>query len=102
MLLRLSMNAISRKWCVVAAFSIMAAVSSKAAQALPVMETLGAPAAFPFEAILPDAAVDFTSIIALSNCSASLARLETSLPDDQALVMTNGHCKEGGFINAGE
>jgi hypothetical protein len=96
------MKAFSRGWGVVAVFSIMAAVTSKAAHALPVMDTLGAPAAFPFEEILPDAAVDFTSIVALSNCSASLVRLETSLPDDQALVMTNGHCKEGGFIAAGE
>jgi V8-like Glu-specific endopeptidase len=79
-----------------------ATLSSKAALALPVFETLGAPAAAPYREVLPEDTVDFTAIIALSNCSASLVRLETSLPDDQALVLTNGHCKEGGFVAPGQ
>ncbi len=46
------------------------------------------------------AAVDFTAIIALSNCSGSLVRFTTSKPDDYALVLTNGHCLSG-FVAAG-
>ncbi|WP_434448296.1 S1 family peptidase [Lentzea sp. E54] len=40
------------------------------------------------------AAVDFTGIVALSNCSGSLVRLPGSGPADKALVLTNGHCVE--------
>lgn len=47
-------------------------------------------------------AVDFTAILALNNCSASLVRFETSLPNDRAMALTNGHCYEGGFTPYGE
>jgi V8-like Glu-specific endopeptidase len=40
------------------------------------------------------AAVDFTGIVALNNCSGSLVRLQSSAPADKALVLTNGHCVE--------
>ena len=39
--------------------------------------------------------------IALSNCSASLVRFPTSLDSDRAMMLTNGHCYEGGFLSAG-
>lgn len=38
------------------------------------------------------AAVDFTGIVALDNCSGSLVRLPSSAATDKALVLTNGHC----------
>lgn len=44
---------------------------------------------------------DFTGIVGLNNCSGSLVRLEMSGDDDTALALTNGHCYEGGFLNAG-
>jgi V8-like Glu-specific endopeptidase len=44
---------------------------------------------------------DFSSIVALSGCSASLVRFETSRETDPAMVLTNGHCI-GNFINPGE
>ncbi len=47
-------------------------------------------------------AVDFTSIVALSNCSGSYVRFKTSLGTDKGMVLTNGHCFEGGFISAGQ
>jgi hypothetical protein len=50
----------------------------------------------------PDFDVDFTAIIALSNCSGSLVRFVNSAATDMAMVLTNGHCLEGGFINAGD
>lgn len=50
---------------------------------------------------LEAAGVDFTSIIALSNCSGSLVRFTTSKTSDKALVLTNGHCV-GSFITAGD
>jgi V8-like Glu-specific endopeptidase len=54
----------------------------------------------PSEDELDAAAVDFTAIVALSNCSGSLVRYTNSQPTDKALVLTNGHCT-GGFIDAG-
>lgn len=45
---------------------------------------------------------DFEGIVSLSNCSASLVRFETSKETDQALVFTNGHCVEVGFLEPGE
>lgn len=44
---------------------------------------------------------DFTGVAALSNCSASLVRYADSAATDKALVLTNGHCYEGGFLNPG-
>lgn len=46
------------------------------------------------------AAVDFTGIVALNNCSGSLVRLPNSAPADKALVLTNGHCVE--LMKAGQ
>ena len=43
-----------------------------------------------------------TATIALNNCSASLVRYpELGRARDRAMLLTNGHCYEGGFINAG-
>ncbi len=48
----------------------------------------------------------FDGIIALNNCSGSLMRFEKSLPDDHAMVLTNGHCLAnifgGGMPKPGE
>ena len=49
---------------------------------------------------LEAADVDFTAIVALSNCSGSLVRFTTSRTTDSALVLTNGHCI-GSFVTAG-
>jgi hypothetical protein len=46
-------------------------------------------------------AVTLANTISLSNCSASLVRFPTSVSSDRAMMLTNGHCYEGGFINAG-
>lgn len=50
----------------------------------------------------PKAAVDFTGIVALSNCSGSLVRTPDAADGDPALVLTNGHCYEGGMPSAGQ
>jgi hypothetical protein len=42
------------------------------------------------------------STIGLNNCSASLVRYPTSLDTDRALMLTNGHCYEGGMPSAGQ
>jgi hypothetical protein len=42
-----------------------------------------------------------TATIALNNCSGSLVRWPSSVDTDRAMMLTNGHCYEGGFINAG-
>ncbi len=46
--------------------------------------------------------VDFTAIVALSNCSGALVRLSSSLETDRGWILTNGHCLGGGFLKAGE
>lgn len=45
---------------------------------------------------------DFEGILALSNCSGSLIQLENGKDSDKALVLTNGHCFEGGFADPGQ
>lgn len=45
---------------------------------------------------------NLASTIALSNCSASLVRFPTSQSADRAMMLTNGHCYEGGFPSAGQ
>ncbi|MGZ3721849.1 MAG: trypsin-like peptidase domain-containing protein, partial [Bdellovibrionales bacterium] len=44
---------------------------------------------------------NFEGIVALSNCSGSLIRLENSKDSDLAMVLTNGHCYEQGMPRAG-
>jgi V8-like Glu-specific endopeptidase len=48
------------------------------------------------------AAVDFSGTVALSDCSGSLVRLAGAPTSGAALVLTNGHCYEGGFLNPGQ
>ncbi len=62
------------------------------------LATQEAPAA---EEELTASDVDFTAIVALNNCSGSLVKFTGSQPTDRGMVLTNGHCKEGGFIKAG-
>lgn len=45
---------------------------------------------------------DFEGIVALNNCSGSLIQLEGAADSDKALILTNGHCFEGGFAKPGE
>ncbi|MDQ2838050.1 MAG: serine protease [Actinomycetota bacterium] len=47
-------------------------------------------------------AVTLASTIKLNNCSAGLVRYPTSKSTDRAMMLTNGHCYEGGFLNAGQ
>jgi len=47
-------------------------------------------------------AASLASTIALSNCSASLVRYPSSVGTDRAMMLTNGHCYEGGFLAAGQ
>lgn len=47
-------------------------------------------------------AVTLASTIKLSNCSASLVRYPSSVSSDRAMMLTNGHCYEGGFLSAGQ
>jgi len=51
---------------------------------------------------LNDANIDFGGIVALDDCSGSIVRFTTSQPNDKAMVLTNGHCYEGGFLQPGE
>lgn len=44
----------------------------------------------------------YSGIVKLSNCSGFLVRLPSSKDTDPALVLTNGHCEEGGMPAPGE
>ena len=44
---------------------------------------------------------NFEGIVALSNCSGSIVRYESSRDDDAAMVFTNGHCNEHGMPKPG-
>lgn len=46
--------------------------------------------------------VNFAGTVALSNCSGSVVKMPTSVPTDPAIVMSNGHCLSGGFLDPGE
>ncbi|GHJ42773.1 hypothetical protein Cs7R123_01150 [Catellatospora sp. TT07R-123] len=46
-------------------------------------------------------AASLNATIALSNCSASLVRFPSSVDTDRAMMLTNGHCYEGGMPGAG-
>lgn len=46
--------------------------------------------------------VTLASTIALDDCSASLVRFPSSQNSDQALMLTAGHCFEGGMPSAGQ
>ncbi|TDC55815.1 serine protease [Actinomadura sp. KC345] len=72
-----------------------ALTAAGAAQAAPVRPAAPAPQK-------PGGEVDFTGIVALSNCSGSLVRGPRSRDTDPALVLTNGHCLETGMPGAGE
>jgi hypothetical protein len=50
----------------------------------------------------PHRVTTLANTIALSNCSATLVRYPTSARTDRAMMLTNGHCYEGGFLAAGE
>ncbi|MDT3397015.1 serine protease [Streptomyces sp. B1866] len=47
-------------------------------------------------------AVDFAGTVALNNCSGSLVRPPGAADGDPALVLSNGHCLESGFLGPGE
>jgi Trypsin-like peptidase domain len=47
-------------------------------------------------------AADLTATIRLNNCSAALVRWPSSQSGDRAMMLTNGHCFEGGFLAAGQ
>ena len=63
---------------------------------------VGSTSAQAFEPAVRAPGADFTGIAALSNCSASLVRYAESVSTDKALVLTNGHCYEGGFLQPGQ
>lgn len=59
----------------------------------------------PLSSELPHTFTDkynFEGIVRLSNCSGSLVRFTTSKDTDPAMVLTNGHCMEGGFTPPNE
>jgi len=47
-------------------------------------------------------AATLNATIRLNNCSASLVRWPNSVDSDRAMMLTNGHCFEGGFIPSGQ
>jgi len=69
--------------------TLVAGVTVASAQAAPV-------------AAAPPGIDDFRGIIKLDNCSASLVKFRDASADNAALMLTNGHCFEGGMPKAGQ
>ncbi len=78
------------------------AATAVAATALTISTAAAAPAATAAPAVHPLQTPGLASTIALNNCSASLVRYPSSLDTDRAMMLTNGHCYEGGFLSAGQ
>ena len=76
--------------------TVQAAAAAPAPAGAPAATTSSSPAVAQVQA------VGLASTIALSNCSASLVRYPSSLDSERAMMLTNGHCYEGGFIPAGQ
>jgi hypothetical protein len=79
---------------------LISSLSAVSAFAMPVERTVPldffrAPARFNIGELR---GINFEGIVALSNCSGALVRYESSIDDDHAMVLTNGHCNEDGFI----
>lgn len=83
---------------------LLAGFSSQSAFAfpLPAAQERTAKKQPPSQQALTESGVDFTAIVALSNCSGSLIQFTNSQPQDNALILTNGHCYEGGFLKPGQ
>jgi V8-like Glu-specific endopeptidase len=81
------------------AFGFVAAMATVSAQALPLLKPGMSLQSLPME-FSND--FNFEGIVALSNCSGSLIRLENSRDTDQGLILTNGHCLETGMPKAGQ
>src|SRR5262245_23418005 len=76
------------------------AITFTPATATPALARSDAPAG---AATAPTAVpADLTAAIRLSNCSATLVRYPTSRSTDRAMMLTNGHCFEGGFLAPGQ
>jgi Trypsin-like peptidase domain len=76
----------------------VAAPASASAQAARAAQAAPAVPAPPALAVTPT----LNATIRLSNCSASLVRYPTSVDTDRAMMLTAGHCYEGGFLPAGQ
>ncbi|MEO6502922.1 MAG: serine protease [Jatrophihabitantaceae bacterium] len=88
----------------VAAATAVAGITFTVSAAAAAPAPAGAPAATAGSSrVVPQLqAVGLGSTIALSNCSGSLARYPSSKDTDRAMLLTNGHCYEGGFLAAGQ
>jgi hypothetical protein len=75
-------------------------LATSLAQALPLADSSSVTRALPGAMATSD--YDFTGIVGLSNCSGSLVRFEQNRDNDPAMILTNGHCLEGGFTPAGQ
>jgi hypothetical protein len=92
---------VRRALALVAAAAGLVVGAAAPAQAAPAAGA-AAPAAGAATPAVSVAATTLASTIALNNCSASLVRYPSSVSTDRAMMLTNGHCYEGGFLGAGQ
>jgi V8-like Glu-specific endopeptidase len=78
-------------------------LAALAAGASALLGLAGPAAAAPVHAPAPAAVtVNFAGTVALDDCSGSIIAMPSSVSSDPALVMTNGHCLETGFLDPGQ
>ncbi len=96
----------TRRWAVAAGCAAVFAVSLPMLASAPGFSqespTAEAPAVARTGTIPRPATPNFSGTVALSNCSGSVVRWQTSQPTDKALVLTNGHCHGDRFLGAHE
>jgi len=82
----------------VATAAVVAVAVPASAASAPADRAIKPTTAAPALAVTPS----LNATIRLSNCSASLVRFPSSVDTDRAMMLTNGHCFEGGFIPANQ
>ncbi len=83
----------TRRWAACIGLAVLALST-------PALASAAQPIASAESAAHPPATPNFSGTVALSNCSGSVVRWQTSQPTDKALVLTNGHCYD--FLGARE
>ena len=82
---------------------LRATLAAFAAAAGALLGLAGPASAAPSHAPAPAAVtVTYAGTVALDDCSGSLIAMPSSVSSDPALVMTNGHCLETGFLDPGQ
>jgi hypothetical protein len=89
-----------RRWTTAAGFVVLLTLAVPATASAQIDALPDNPGPRPTSPPAAAAATDFSGTVALSGCSGSIVRWESSQADDLSLMLTNGHCYD--FLDAHE